>query len=117
MASPKTEQDVEIGANGHLPPGLTWEKVLDVLVATDDHQIFVNALGMALAESGNECLYKPTIQARCSLSALPPLRCTRGGCSNSFPRLCRGGGVIGTATLTRWRSRRHTRRHYPHRRP
>ena len=66
MTEPETIPEVEVNSNGHLPPGVTWAKVLDVLVATDDHQMFVNALGMALAESGNECLYKPAIQQRCA---------------------------------------------------
>lgn len=66
MAEQETIPEVEASANGHLPPGVPWAKVLDVLVATDDHTMFVTALGMALAESGNECLYKPPIQQRCA---------------------------------------------------
>ena len=66
MAQRDTAQDVQPDTNGHLPPGMTWTKVLDVLVGSNDHQIFVNGLGMAMAESGNQCIFQPNIQQRCA---------------------------------------------------
>ncbi len=66
MATTKPAQDVHPDSNGHLPPGVTWTKALDVLAGSDDHQIFVNGLGMALAESGNQCIFQPNIQQRCA---------------------------------------------------
>lgn len=66
MAETSTVEGLQESANGHLPSGVTWTKVLDVLVGSPDHEIFVNGLGMALAEDGNACLYKTTIQLRCA---------------------------------------------------
>ena len=66
MAQRDTTQDVQPDTNGHLPPGMTWTKVLDVLVGSNDHQIFVNGLGKAMAESGNQCIFQPNIQQRCA---------------------------------------------------
>ena len=66
MTEPETLEEVQVSSNGHLPSGVTWTKALDVLVGSDDHQIFVNGLGMALAESGNQCIFQPNIQQRCA---------------------------------------------------
>ena len=99
MAQRDTAQDVQPDTNGHLPPGLTWTKALDVLVGTDDHQIFINALGMALAESGNECLYKPVIQQRCALVHVAVPELYAGRLLELVSRHCRVAGVIGIVTF------------------
>ena len=72
MTEPETLEEVQVSSNGHLPSGVTWTKALDVLVGSDDHQIFVNGLGMALAESGNQCIFQPNIQQRCAQVAACP---------------------------------------------
>jgi RecA-family ATPase len=66
MAETYTAADLQGSTNGHLPPGVTWTKALDVFVGSPDHEIFVNGLAMALAESTNRCLFKPHIQQRCA---------------------------------------------------
>lgn len=93
VADTSTEQDLQASANGHLPPGVTWTKALDVLVGSPDHQIFINGLGMALAESGNQCIFFPHIQQRCA-----QVRC-------AAPELYHGAilELISTSLPQRWR--------------
>lgn len=91
-AAPSSETE-HSDANGHLPSGVTWTKALDVLVGSDDHQIFINGLGMALAESGNQCIFQPNIQQRCA-----KVRCLA-------PALYHGAilELISTSLPQRWR--------------
>ena len=98
MASPKTEQDVQISADGHLPPGITWAKALDVLAGSDDHQIFTNGLIHAVAEEGNQCLFHVNIQQRCA-----QVRC-------HAPALYHGTilELISASLPQRWRDWDHT---------
>lgn len=57
-------------ANGQHPPGLTWQNVLEVISRSDNHAIFVQALGNAVAEAGAACLFRQTIQQRCAAIAV-----------------------------------------------
>ena len=66
MAEAEHAQDVQPDTNGHLPPGVTWEKVLHVVVASEDDNIFLLGLIQAVADAGNGCLFHHAIQQRCA---------------------------------------------------
>jgi hypothetical protein len=66
MAETNTADELRESVNGHLPPDLTWSRVLDVLVASPDHHLFVQALMQAVAEGGTGCLFRAPVQQRCA---------------------------------------------------
>jgi hypothetical protein len=66
MATTKPAQDVHTDVNGHLPPGITWEKVLRVVVASEDDSVFLLGLIQAVDEAGNGCLFDQAVQQRCA---------------------------------------------------
>jgi AAA domain len=66
MADTYTAADLQASTNGHLPPGVTWTKVLEVVVASEDDSIFTLGLIQAVAEAGNGCLFEHAIQQRCA---------------------------------------------------
>ena len=66
MATTKPAQDVHTDVHGHLPPGVTWAKVLEVVVASEDDSIFILGLIQAVDEAGNGCLFHHAIQQRCA---------------------------------------------------
>jgi hypothetical protein len=66
MAETYTADELRESMNGHLPPGMTWTKVLEVVVASEDDSIFLLGLIQAVGESGNGCLFHHAIQQRCA---------------------------------------------------
>jgi hypothetical protein len=67
MAETYTAEDLRKSTNGHLPPGVTWAKVLEVVVASKDDSLFTLGVIQAVVEAGNGCLFEPAIQERCAL--------------------------------------------------
>lgn len=66
MAETSTAEGLQESTNGHLPPGVTWEKVLHVVVASEDDSIFLLGLVQAMGEVGNGCLFDHAVQHRCA---------------------------------------------------
>lgn len=64
--SQATRPTTDASSNGHLPPGVTWSKALDVLLATDNHAIFTQALLEAVGEGNTACLFQPCVKQRCA---------------------------------------------------
>lgn len=67
MAETYRADELRENTNGHLPSGVTWAKVLEVVVASEDDSIFTLGLIQAVAEAGNGCLFEHAIQQRCAL--------------------------------------------------
>src|SRR5262245_19481951 len=66
MADTSTQHTMHTSANGHLSPGVTWTKVLEVVVASEDDNMFTLGLIEAVKEAGNGCLFHNAIQQRCA---------------------------------------------------
>jgi len=66
MAETYTAEELRTSTNGHLPSGVTWAKVLEVVVASEDDSIFTLGVIQAVAEAGNGCLFEHAIQQRCA---------------------------------------------------
>ena len=64
-AAPSSDTE-HLEANGHLPSGVTWTKVLEVVVRSEDDDIFFLGLIQAVEEAGNGCLFHRAIQQRCA---------------------------------------------------
>src|SRR5438132_6075141 len=69
MAEQSHQQETHVNENGQRPPGITWTKILRVLMKGENPSFFVDAFCLALAEEPEAVqeLYEPDIKQHCAM--------------------------------------------------